>query len=173
MNRNNLLSAWTKLLAMILIVAAAGSGCQSKLFSYEGKTANQKNNISLQESGPHGGQWKTGDIIINYNYNNTLNDFQIEGTVELAPRLTKSFRDIGNLSVRANLLDEDRIVLKSMTILIAGNTPIRTWRFKEPLSPSPGARAMNFSYSGTAYEGGGGGSVGRGDRIDTSFWKEP
>lgn len=173
MSRNHSIGAWFRLLATILMLTAAGNGCQSKLFSYEGKTASQENNIILQEGGPQSGHWKTGDIVINYSYNNTVNDFQIEGTVELAPRLTKSFRDIGNLSVRANLLNEDKIILKSLTIVIASNVPIRTWRFNESLSPSPGARAMNFSYSGTAYEGGGGGSMGRGDRIDMDFWRVP
>ena len=157
----------------ILVMIAAFFGCQSKLFSYEGKTATQQDNIALQQGGPHSGQWASGDVIVKYEYRNGADNFQIEGTVELTPRLTKSFRDVSNFSVRANFLDENRIILKSVTIVIAGNTPITTWRFKEAFSPPPQVRAMNFSYRGTAYEAGGGSLLRGGDRIDASFWKEP
>ena len=156
-----------------LVMITVGLGCQSKLFSYEGKTANQKDNVSLREGGPHSGRWESGDVIVNYTYDNSANSFQIEGTVELTPRLTKSFRDVSNFSVRANLLGEDRIILKSVTIVIAGNQPITTWRFKEAFPAPTGASAMNFSYRGTAYESSGGALMRGGDRIDASFWKEP
>ncbi len=153
------------LLAMVVLF-----GCSSKNLNFEGRTASQQDNIMLKEGGPHEGQWKSGDMIISYTYSNQAGNIQIEGTIELTRRLTNTFQMVTNLSVRANLLDEERIILVSQPILFAGNTPMRNWRFTRELPAAPGAKAMNFSYSGSAAENG---PFGGRDQATATFWKEP
>ena len=158
--------------ALLVVAVIAGYGCSSKVLSYEGRTATQKDNISLQEGGPHEGQWKSGDMTVSYSYSNRADSIQIEGTVELTRRLTNTFRMVANFSVRTNIMDENKIILASVPIVLAGNTPIQVWRFSEEFPAPQGARAMNFSYSGSASESGGG-PFGSRDQVTTSFWKVP
>jgi hypothetical protein len=153
-------------------VLAANSGCSSKNLSHVGQTATQQENISLKEGGPHEGRWTSGDVIVNYTYSNHADSFQIEGTVELTRRLTNTFRMVQNLSVHANLIGEERIILASAAIVMAGNSPIGTWTFAQEFSTPSKARAMNFSYSGSASEGGGRPFRDR-DQVTTTFWQRP
>jgi hypothetical protein len=160
-------------LAVLLVIALPlHFGCSSKNLKLEGQTATQQDNISLKEGGPHEGQWKSGDMVVNYTYSNQADSFNIEGTVALTRRLTNTFRMVSQFQVRVNLLDEEKIILSSVPVVIAGNSPIRTWTFTEEFPAPPGAGAMNFSYSGSASESGGG-PFGARDQVTTTFWLNP
>jgi hypothetical protein len=159
--------------AVVATVLISGffMGCQSKLTSYEGTVANQEENIVLMESGPHEGMWQNSDVRIAYAYTKQADTLQIQGDVDLADRLANTFRTVSHFSVRANFLDQDKNVLKSVVIAAANHTPIRQWRFKNNFQPPAGITAMNFSYTGLAKEGG---TIGvGGDGVSMYFWKVP
>lgn len=162
---------WLWSLAVFLSVAV-GSSCQIKQVSPEGATATQVDNVDLLEGGPHEGRWGDSNIIVNYIYNNQSDAFEFKGSVELAPGLTGSFNMVNNFHVRANFLDQEKKILKSITIIIADRQPIRVWRFAHNLDITPETRSINFSYSGQAREGGRRRSRVD-DGIETSFWRVP
>ena len=167
MYQNPFNCSWFNVLGIVL-AAAVAAGCQSKLFSYEGTVATQHENVYLKPSGPHSGLWQTDDVIVDYTYRNEANRFQIEGIAKLAPRLTKSFNLVKDLSIQANLLDADTKIQKSVVIIVVGASPIVPWQFNESVAAPPGITAMNFSYAGSVREG----SSPNGD-IDSTFWKVP
>jgi len=145
--------------------------CQSKLMSYEGTVAKQEENIVLMENGPHEGIWQNSDLHIIYSYTKQADTLQIHGDVDLKYRLANTFRSVSRLSVRANFLDQDNNILKSILIVAASNTPIRKWRFNNDFQPPSGITALNFSYTGLATEGG---TIGHGkDGMSMYFWKVP
>ncbi len=148
------------------------SSCHSMRISREGTVATQEENIVLLEGGPHEGTWQTPDLIVSYSYTSQPDSFRIKGEVNLGDRLKKSFTTVNHFSVRANLLSEEKRILKSFNIIIWGNQVIRTWGFDNSVPPPDGMKAMNFSYSGVAAEGGGISKDGN-DRISISFWKNP
>ena len=157
--------------AATVLISGYFIGCQSKLISYEGTVAKQEENIVLMESGPHEGIWQNSDVRIAYAYTRQADSFQIQGDVDLADRLTNTFRTVSRFSVRANFLDQDKNILKSVMIAAASETPIRKWRFNNDFQPPPGITAMNFSYTGLAKEGG---TIGvGGDGVSMYFWKVP
>lgn len=158
---------WSMLL-IGLFAAATLAGCQSKLISLEGTIATQHDSLALKPDGPHSGQWQSADVIVDYSYAYDANRILIEGTATLAPRLTKSFTIARRFSLRANLLDGDKKILKSMVIVAVGAVPIGPWRFKQGTSLPTEVEAMNFSYTGAVREHG---SPAGG--IGSSFWKVP
>jgi hypothetical protein len=158
---------WSMLL-LIFFVATTVTGCQSKLFSVEGTIATQQQNVALKSGGPNSGRWQSADVIVEYSYVNDANSFQIEGSAELAARLTKSFTMVKHFSLQANFLDEDKKILQSVVIVTVGPVPIEPWRFSQSTTLPNKVKAMNFSYTGSVREHGApdGG-------IDSSFWQVP
>jgi hypothetical protein len=155
----------------VWLAVAAGFGCQLKAASYEGTTATQQDNVMIEPGAPREGRWEDSSIIVNFTYSNAPDGFEFSGSVELAPRLEKTFRTVNNFSVRANFLDEEKIILKSVPIVVASRQPIRLWRFSRNFDLPPVARSINFSYNGRAMEGG---SLGPGgDGTDMFFWRVP
>ena len=62
-------------LLIIFLVACAG-----KLFTYEGLWVAEDDRISLQEGGPHKGNWQTRDVAIEYTYQQMPQNLQISVT---------------------------------------------------------------------------------------------
>jgi len=157
-------------LAAILSVAVV-FGCQGKQLTYAGATATQKDNVAIEQGGPHEGRWEDSNIIVNYSYTNQADGFEFTGTIELTSRLHMTFRTVRGFSVHANFLDEEKKILTSTAIVSTGNQAIRVWRFARNFDLPRDARWINFSYSGRAMEGG---TLGRGgDGADMFFWRVP
>jgi len=161
---------WLLSLALFLSIAA-GSSCQLDQVPPEGAIATQVDNVDLLEGGPHEGRWEDVNIIVDFIYNNHLDAFELKGSVELAPHLSRSFSMVNNFHVRANFLDQKKKILKRITLIRASRQTIRVWRFAHKLDIDPITHSINFSYSGRAMEGG---TRRRGrDAIETSFWRVP
>ena len=158
-------------IAAAIVALVSLLGCQTLKVSYIGTTATREENLAVKEGGPHEGRWEDSSIIVNYRYNNQPDGFEFTGDVELAPRLEKSFRTVSNFRVHANLLDENKVILKSVPIIIAVAQPIRLWRFSHYFELPPKTLLLNFSYRGRAAEGGT--LKGGGDGIDMFFWRVP
>ena len=155
----------------VILALVVGSGCQFKQIAVEGTTATQEDNFVLLDGGPHEGRWEDANIITSFTYNNQSDRFEFKGILELTSRLHMSFRTVRSFSVRANFMDEEKKILKSVVIVNAGNQAIRLWRFTRDIDMPPEVRMLNFSYSGRAMEGGSR-SPG-GDGGDTFFWRVP
>jgi hypothetical protein len=174
--RRKIMSAWYRkrfrlAVAATVLISGYFIGCQSKLISYEGTVAKQEENIVLMESGPHEGIWQNSDLHIIYSYTRQADTLQIQGDVDLTYRLANTFRTVSHFSVRANFLDQDKNILKSIVIVASNHTPIRKWLFNNNFQPPAGITAMNFSYAGLAKEGG---TIGHGkDGMSMYFWKVP
>jgi len=174
--RRKLMNGWYRrrfrfAVAATVLISGFFMACQSKLISYEGTVAQQEENIVLMKSGQHEGIWQNSDVRIAYSYTRQADTLEIQGDVDLADRLTNTFRTVSHFSVRANFLDQDKNILKSVVIAAASHTPIRQWRFNNNFQPPAGITAMNFSYTGLAKEGG---TIGvGGDGVSMYFWKVP
>ena len=154
-----------------ILALVVGSGCQFKQIAVEGTTATQEDNFVLLDGGPHEGSWEDANIITSFTYNNESDGFEFDGIVELTSRLDMTFRTVRSFSVRANFMDAEKKILRSVVIVNAGNQAIRLWRFTQNIDMPPEVKMLNFSYSGRAMEGGSKGPGG--DGTDTFFWRVP
>ena len=160
-------------LLITLLVACAG-----KVFTYEGSWVAEDDRISLQDGGPHKGDWQTRDVAIEYAYQQETQNLQISGVVKLGGYLTTGFSTLEYLKLDIYTLDADGIVLNSELIL---NYAYRRdldllgeMTFGNQLALPADTAAIAFGYRGRVTEGGGGSGVTRsGDQIAWEFWKIP
>ncbi len=161
-------------LLIILLVACAG-----RSFTYEGSWVAEDDRISLQDGGPHKGNWQTRDVAIEYAYQQETQNLQISGVVALGSYLTTGFSILEYLFLDIYTLDTDGIVLSSKLILNYGYRRDLDFfgetSFDNKLVLPAETAAIAFGYRGRVTEGGGGG-IGlatKGDQIDWKFWRIP
>ncbi len=160
-------------LLIILLVACAG-----RLTTYKGLWVTEDNRISLQDGGPHQGNWQTRDVAIEYTYQQETQNLQLSGVVKLGGYLITGFNTLEYLILDIYTLDADGIVLNSELIL---NYVYRRdldllgeMTFDNQLALPADTAAIAFGYRGRVTEGGGGFNKNIiGDRIDWDFWKLP
>lgn len=144
------------------------ASCHSGWFTHVGTVARPEGRIALEAGGPHTGAWQNADLIVRYTYVRKPNALQLEGTVKLGARLKKSFDTVKNFSVLASFMDAENRILQTAVLVSLGNSVIRPWSFSRALELPPQVAAFNFSYRGTAFDGG-----GETGRVSGSFWKTP
>jgi hypothetical protein len=160
-------------LIIILLVACAG-----RLTTYNGLWVAEDKRISLQDGGPHEGNWQTRDVAIEYAYQQKPQNLQISGVVKLGNYLTNGFRTLDYLILDIYTLDADGIVLNSELMLNYGYRRnldfVGEISFNNQLALLPDTAAIAFGYRGRVSEGGGTipRSGGR-DGIAWEFWKIP
>jgi len=165
--------AFGSFLLIILLVACAG-----RLTTYKGLWVTEDNRISLQDGGPHQGNWQTRDVAFEYTYQQETQNLQISGVVKLGGYLITGFNTLEYLILDIYTLDADGIVLNSELIL---NYAYRRdldllgeMTFGNQLALPADTAAIAFGYRGRVTEGGGGTGVTRsGDQIAWEFWKIP
>ena len=150
---------------LLMLLAVAVAGCAST-GSPVGKASRQTDQIALKEGGPHSTKWESKDVVIDFTYTQQSGSIQLEGTAELTPRLTKAFVEVKRLAILANLMDQDRVILASESIVLTGIRPIDTFRFNKSIETPSGTVGINFSYTGSVMD------VGT-DDIDMTFWRVP
>ena len=151
------------LLSVLLVIAAAGCATTA---SPVGSTSKQTDQIALKEGGPHSKKWESKDVVLTFTYTWKSDSIQLEGTADLTPRLTKAFIEVRKLAILANLMDQDKVILASESIVLSGRRPIDTFRFNRSMDLPPGTVGLNFSYAGTVIDAGT-------DWIDMNFWRVP
>ena len=160
-------------LLIILLVACAG-----RLTTYNGLWVAEDKRISLQDGGPHNGNWQTRDVAIEYAYQQKPQHLQISGLVKLGSYLTNGFRTLDYLILDIYTLDADGIVLNSELMLNYGYRRDLDFAgemtFDNQLALPANTAAIAFGYRGRVSEGGGTvpKSGGR-DGIAWEFWKIP
>ena len=159
----------------LIIVLVA---CGARFTTYNGSWVAEDHRISLQDGGPHEGNWQTRDVAIEFAYHQKPQHLQISGVIKLGSYLTNGFRTLEYLILDIYTLDADGIVLNSELILNYGYRRdldfIGEITFDNQLALPPDTAAIAFGYRGRVSEGGG--SIrdnGRGDRIAWEFWKTP
>ena len=160
-------------LLIILLVACAG-----RVFTYKGSWVAEDDRITLQDGGPHKGNWQTRDVAIEYAYQQETQNLQISGVVKLEGYLTTGFSTLEYLRLDIFMLDADGIVLNSELILNIGYRRhlglLGEMTFDNQLELPADTAAIAFGYTGRVIEGGGGNrATGKEDQIDWNFWKVP
>lgn len=133
-------------------------------FSYTGWQAKPDNRAALQDGGPHAAIWKTLDIGLHYRYVMEANHLEIEGKLIRQKRI-KQFPDIVAW-VSIHFLDENGIILDTHRLWSQRGSTVLwgiRWHFKHRFELPAGARAIAFSYSGTAGD----------NDTDWDFWRTP
>lgn len=158
---------------IILLVACAG-----RLTNYNGSWVAEDDRISLQDGGPHKGNWQTRDVAIEFAYQQKPRNLQISGVVKLGGYLTNGFRTLEYLILDIYTLDADGTVLNSELMLNFGYRRdldfVGEVTFDNQLALPADTAAIAFGYRGRVTEGGGGTGVTRsGDQIAWEFWKIP
>ena len=160
-------------LLIILLVACAG-----KVFTSKGSWVAEDDRISLQDGGPHKGNWQTRDVALEYAYQQETQNLQISGVVKLGGYLTTGFNTLEYLTLDIYTLDADGIVLNSELMLNYGYRRdldfVGEITIDNQLALPPETAAIAFGYRGRVSEGGG--TVpksGGGDGIAWEFWKIP
>ena len=160
-------------LLIILLVACAG-----RFTTYNGSWVAEDDRISLQDGGPHKGNWQTRDVAIEFAYQQKPQNLQISGVVKLGGYLTNGFRTLEYLILDIYTLDADGTVLNSELMLNFGYRRdldfVGEVTFDNQLALPADTAAIAFGYRGRVTEGGGGTGVTRsGDQIAWEFWKIP
>jgi hypothetical protein len=160
-------------LLIILLVACAG-----KVFTSKGSWVAEDDRISLQDGGPHKGNWQTRDVAIEYAYQQETQNLQISGVVKLGDYMTTGFSTLEYLILDIYTLDADGIVLNSELIRNIGYRRSLDYfgkiTFDHQLQLPADTATIAFGYRGRVTEGGGGtGKTSDGGRIDWDFWKVP
>jgi hypothetical protein len=165
--------AFGSFLLIILLVACAG-----RFGAYEGSWVAEDQRISLQDGGPHKGNWQTRDVAIEYAYQQKSQHLQISGVIKLGSYLTNGFRTLEYLILDIYTLDADGIVLNSELMLNFGYRRdldfVGEMTFGNQLALPPDTVAIAFGYRGRVSDGGGRiRNNSGGDRIAWDFWKMP
>ena len=160
-------------LLIILLVACAG-----RLTTYEGLWVAEDKRISLQDGGPHKGNWQTRDVAIEFDYQQKPQNLQISGVIKLGGYLTAGFRTLDYLILDIYTLDADGIILNSDVMLNYGYRRnldfVGEIIFNNQLAVLPDTAAIAFGYRGRVSEGSGTiPKSGGGDGIAWEFWKIP
>ena len=152
--------------------------CGGRFTTYNGSWVAEDHRISLQDGGPHEGNWQTRDVAIEFAYHQKPQNLQISGVIKLGSYLTNGFRTLEYLILDIYTLDADGIVLSSELILNYGYRRdldfVEEMTFDNQLALPPDTAAIAFGYRGRVSEGGGRvRDDGGGDRIAWEFWKMP
>ena len=167
-----------KLIGSILLIILLAA-CAGKLGTYKGSWVAEDDRISLQDGGPHQGNWRTRDVVIEYAYQQKPQNLQISGAVQLGGYLTTGFNILEYFTIDIYMLDADGIVLSSKLILNYGYRRnldfFEMTSFDDNLVLPADTAAIAFGYRGRVTEGGGGkmGDGRRGEQIAWNFWKVP
>ena len=158
---------------IILLVA-----CGGRFTTYNGSWVAEDDRISLQDGGPHQGNWQTRDVAIEFAYQQNPQYLQISGVVKLGGYLTNGFRTLEYLILDIYTLDADGIVLNSELMLNYGSRRdldfVGEMTFDNQLALPADTAAIAFGYRGRVSEGGGRSrESSNGDRIAWEFWKIP
>ena len=160
-------------LIILMLVACAG-----RFTTYDGSWVAEGDRISLQNGGPHKGNWQTRDVAIEYAYQQTLQNLQISGVAKLGGYLTNGFRTLDYLILDIYTLNADGIVLNSELMLNYAYRRdldfVGEVTFDNQLTLTADTAAIAFGYRGRVSEGGGTiPKSGGGDGIAWEFWKIP
>jgi hypothetical protein len=181
MKAKNKTSTTPKLLTLFVLInlciACAGSNPLSP-----GAWVAEEDRIPLMDGGPHKGTWKTRDLSVHYEYQETAPSFQVKGVVELANYVPMGYDSLEYFHLYIHFLEDNGTVLATQRIKSSGY--YHSFRlggeevtFNGRFDLTQDTVALAFSYSGRAVSGGGPGHSNSNSssegRTDWEFWKVP
>jgi len=160
------INGWTLPLFFLLFFGL--TSCQSTESFYRGYTVE---NESLSPLGNQQGSWKTFDLELTYQYQQTDNILDITGSAALSLYYELNTSRIRTLDVYLFLLDDESKVLETVYLTRRLEfSPEENLTFTKTLKIPPGTTSIAFGYKGTALGDGGGddfssGAFGGGQEI--------
>ena len=130
------------------------SGCVATSDQFVGNSiAPDQPIIALKAGGPHADSWQNFDIIIDYQYKQAGDNFDISGTAALTPRYEMLYSHLRDLRVFLFMLDKDARVLQAqmLTRSLTGQLD-DTMQFTHVYKLSPGTVSITFGYDGSVSE---------------------
>ena len=96
-----------------------GPGCVEFAMLYHGKTVSNAPVVALQEGGPVTGQWKTFDLIIDYEYIKKGDSLDISGKAALSQHYQMTYERLQGMRSYIFFLDKDSRVLETANFATA------------------------------------------------------
>ena len=152
---------WLAALAAVVWITGCGG---TNWFSYTGWQVKPGNREALEEGGPHAAVWTTNDLILHYRYQLQGGRLDIEGSVERQDRI-KNFPNL-TAWVSIHFLDPNGIIVETHRLWSQSGSDVfggLNWEFHHTWQLPPDNRAVAFSFSGSAGEGG----------TRWEFWRTP
>ncbi len=145
-------------LCMVYFSALVISGCVQTSMMYQGQLASPEHVVALQKDGPVAGTWETFDIIIQYEYVQGENVFEIKGQTAVGDSYQSLYTQLNFLETYLHFLDQDSRVLLTEDLVSSYNYDIDNFfRFSQPFSRSfklpSGTSSFTFGYRGEVCEG--------------------
>ena len=146
-----------KLKALSLVVACFSalvvSGCAETSMLYRNKQVSPVHVVTLQEGGPHSGNWQTFDLVIDYKYTRNGDVLELSGQAELGQHQQMLYSRLQYLYFYFFFVDKDSRVLETFSIdnFFPGNTDEQVKITKSYKIPD-GTAGLSFGYSGNVME---------------------
>ncbi|MEW6670660.1 MAG: hypothetical protein AB1427_03105 [Thermodesulfobacteriota bacterium] len=158
----------------VFLLFATLAACSAGFFTYNGLVVNEDKLILLDSGGPHDGSWQTDDLAVMYRYTRSGDKMTFSGDIRFADRLKYNYRTLSNFDLWVHLINSEN--------KIAGDRNLSPYRyyteidkipFNQTIDLPPGIKAISFSYSGRASEGGNNMDDQANGGIHLDFWKVP
>jgi hypothetical protein len=137
--------------SFLIYAALFITGCGGNLFTFKGDQVTREDLIAKLEDGNQQGVWKTNELAIKYQYQNTFEVLNISGTIEMVGGFNIGFRDINQLAVYLLFLDNQGIVIDNSLIYAVGNhhsIDIIPMLFEKTIPIPEGTKTISFAYDG-------------------------
>ena len=130
-----------------LIFLVSMIACQSRLFSYRGRTIEPDRRMNLMVDGSYEGIWETFDLTINYRYEKKAETLQLSGDAELSDHYKFNYAALRNFFLTLFFLDDKGKVQESELLLNASFSNIDDrFTFNKSLEIPRGTSSIAFYY---------------------------
>ncbi len=125
--------------------------CSGTLNSFNGRTVNQADKISLLPGGTYTGIWETKDLAVHYTYSGFHAFIQLSGEIRISNRIINSYPVIDTFSFRVSFVNAEGEVIDTRhinTVFHKRSFTSGQIEFAEKFELPAGTAAIAFSYRG-------------------------
>jgi len=134
-------------ICVLLMFFASMIACQSRLFSYRGRTIEPDRRMDLLVDGSYEGSWETFDLTINYRYEKKAETLQLSGVAELSDYYKFNYAALRNFFLTLFFLDNKGKVQESELVLNASSLNFDDrFTFNKSLEIPHGISSIAFHY---------------------------
>jgi hypothetical protein len=142
-------------------------GCQGSMLNIQGQSIQYPDRITLSERGQQSDQYRTEDLVVDYQYDRTGDNLKASGVIRFSTSMQGNFTTVSNFSFAVVLADAEGKVLIQQGLITANAQNIgEPINFSKTMAIPPQTKLMAFSYTGQVSGAGTAGSP-------TSFWHDP
>jgi hypothetical protein len=133
----------------VFLIAFFLTGCQGRLFTYEGKTIEKSAQIMIKKDGQQSGQYTSSDLTVDYKYTAAGQKLQISGVVKASKGVAASFTTVDSFYLGLLLGDAQGNILREQALATYTGAKMGTGLdFNITMSLHPQAACMAFMYNG-------------------------